>query len=192
MQTVYVFLAEGFEEIEAITPVDLLRRAGIEVKTVGVGGQEIPGSHGVRVRADVAGEGFVLPADAVMVVLPGGGLGTQNLAASGMVAAVLAEAAARDIYIAAICAAPTVLHKVGLLAGRRATAFPDVQASLTGSTVTGAPVEVDGKVITGRSAGVALQFARALVAALAGAEKADAVLASLYPEQAHGAVCTQS
>lgn len=177
----YVFLAEGFEEIEAVTPIDLMRRAGIEVRTVGVAGRVVKGSHGIPVEADLTGEGFALPADAELVFLPGGGLGTENLGKSDLVAEVLREAAIRDLYIAAICAAPTVLNKAGLLNGRRVTAFPDVQGVLTDSQVTGDGVEVDGKIITGRSAGVALAFARALVAALAGEEKAAATLAALYP-----------
>lgn len=177
----YVFLAEGFEEIEAVTPIDVLRRAGVEVKTVGVTGKQVKGAHGITIEADLAAEGFTLPQDAELVFLPGGGPGTENLGKSALVAEVLQDAAARDIYIAAICAAPTVLHKAGLLAGKRATAFPDVQSALTGSLVTGSGVEVDGKIITGRAAGTALDFARALAAALAGEEKAAQTLASLYP-----------
>lgn len=181
MKTAYIFLAEGFEEIEAVTPIDVLRRAGVTVVTVGVTGKTVPGAHSVPMVADMDGEGFILPQDADMVVLPGGGLGTQNLAASGMVAEVLAEAARRDIYIAAICAAPTVLHKAGLLKGRRVTAFPDVQKELVGSVVDGGPAVVDGKIITGRSAGVALKFAHELAQLLVGQQKADEVVENLYP-----------
>lgn len=178
----YVLLAEGFEEIEAVTPIDLMRRAGIEVYTVAVAENPVKGSHGIPITADLSGEGLKLPDDAQLVFLPGGGLGTENLAKSPLVADVLREAAARDILIAAICAAPTVLNKAGLLSGRRVTAFPDVQKSLTDSQVTGGGVEVDGKIITGRSAGVALSFAHTLVAALAGRDKADETLAALYPD----------
>ncbi|NLW78426.1 MAG: DJ-1/PfpI family protein [Ruminococcaceae bacterium] len=182
MGTVYVFLANGFEEIEGLTQVDLLRRAGLPVKTVGVGAAIIKGAHDIPVTADVTGQGFTLPDDADMVVFPGGSVGTDNLLASAMVAEVLAEAARRDIYITAICAAPTVLHQAGLLAGKRVTAFPSYQSKLTGCTVTGGPVEVDGKIITARSAGVALAFGHALITALAGKAKADAEIASLYPQ----------
>lgn len=180
MKTAYVFLAEGFEEVEAITPVDFLRRAGVQVKTVGLGGKTVNGGHNIPIVADLDGAGFVLPSDADMVVLPGGGLGTQNLKQSEMIEQVLQEAHARGIYIVAICAAPTVLHKYGLLDGKTSTAFPDVQQDLTGSVVTGGAVEVDGAIVTGRSAGVALQFAHTLAKLLVGAA-ADEVMASLYP-----------
>lgn len=183
MKKAYVFLADGFEEIEAISPVDIMRRAGVAVVTVGVTGKAVTGGHGIVVMADVDGTAFVLPDNADLVLLPGGGTGTENLAKSDMVAGVLATAAQRAILIAAICAAPTVLHKAGLLQGKRVTAFPAVQGQLTGSHVTGAAVEKDGNIITGRSAGVALPFSHALVEALAGLQKADEVIEKLYPEK---------
>lgn len=182
MGNVYVFLADGFEEIEAITPIDFLRRAGINVVTVGITGSTVKGAHNIFVSADVDGAGFVLPADAEMVVLPGGGTGTQNLQASRVVKHALQQAAKRNIYIAAICAAPTVLHTYGLLTNKQVTAFPTVQAQLTSSIVTGKPVEIEGKIITARSAGVALQFAYALSSLLAGQNKTDEVYKNLYPE----------
>lgn len=183
MKKAYVFLADGFEEIEALSPVDVLRRAGVDVTTVGVTGKTVTGSHHVPVVADVDGGIFVLPDDADAVVLPGGGLGTENLKKSGAVAQALAEASRRGILIAAICAAPTVLDKAGLLAGKRVTAFPSVQDSIKNSNVTGGAVEEDGNIVTARSAGVALQFSHALAVRLAGQQKADEVIASLYPEK---------
>lgn len=181
MQSVYVFLAPGFEEIEAITPVDFLRRAGLAVHTVGIGALSVTGGHGLTVRADIDGEGFSLPQDAAMVLLPGGGEGTQALLQSPVVAAALQQAQARGIYIAAICAAPTVLHKYGLLNGKTVTAFPSVQGQLSGSKVSGTAVEVDGNIITARAAGVALQFAHTLTGLLLGAKVADETLQNLYP-----------
>lgn len=182
MKKVYVFLAEGFEEIEAVTPIDVLRRAGVEVTTVGVTGKTVTGSHGIPFVADVAGEGFALPPDADMVVLPGGGPGYINLGKSDMVKKALADAAARDLYIAAICAAPTVLEAQGLLSGKRVTGFPEVLGDLkSAGEATGSPVEVDGKLITGRSAGVALRFAQTLAEALVGREQALEVVGNLYP-----------
>ncbi len=181
MDTVYLFLADGFEEIEAITPVDVLRRAGGEVVTVGVTGPRVTGGHGVVVEADTDGEEFSLPRDAGMVVLPGGGGGTENLLKSKMVEKMLAEANRRGIYIAAICAAPKVLHKAGLLEGKRVTSFPSVAGELTGTNHTGGAVEMDGKIITGRSAGVALQFAKALAEAMYGKEAAESTVHALYP-----------
>ena len=182
MGKIYVFLADGFEEIEAVTPIDVLRRAGGEVVTVGVTGPTPTGGHGIPVAADVNGKGFTLPPDAAMVVLPGGGAGTENLLHSEMVAQVLKDAAARGIWIAAICAAPKVLHRAGLLAGKTVTSFPSVAAALVGTNHTGGAVEVDGNIITGRSAGVALQFAKTLAALLLGEEKAQKTVADLYPE----------
>lgn len=179
--TVYVFLAQGFEETEAVTPVDLLRRGGVPVVTVGLAGRAVTGAHGITLQADMDGADFELPADAAMVVLPGGGEGTENLRASAVVAAALAEAAARGLWIAALCAAPCVLHAAGLLRGRRAAAFPSVRRRLAGALVTDAAVEVDGNIITGRSAGVALGFGRALLAALRGEEPAERVVAQVYP-----------
>ena len=182
MKKAYVFLADGFEEMEALSPVDVLRRAGVQVTTVGVTAKTVTGSHNVPVMADVDGAGFLLPKDADAVILPGGP-GTENLKNSAMVMDVLAEAARRNILIAAICAAPIVLHKAGLLQGKRVTAFPSVQTQLTGSHVTGAAVEKDGNIVTARAAGVALSFSHALAVELAGQDKADEVLASLYPEE---------
>lgn len=181
MKKVYVFLVDGFEEVEAVTPVDLMRRAGLEVTTVGLEGLTVTGAHGITLQADMDGRAFALPGDAGAVVLPGGP-GTDTLMQSAVVAGVLAEAQQRGIVIAAICAAPGVLHKAGLLAGKRATAFPAVQAQLTGAQVTGAAVERDGNIITGRAAGVAVQFGHALIEALCGRPKADEVVAGIYPE----------
>lgn len=181
MKTVYVFLADGFEEIEAITPIDFLRRAGIEVVTVGVTGKTVTGAHNISILADISGEGFALPPSAAMVLLPGGGPGTENLKKSPMVAQMLQAASSGESYITAICAAPTVLHEQGLIEGKTVTAFPSVQKELSQSRVTGRAVEIDGNIVTARSAGVALQFAHTLAGLLAGPEKADEVLHSLYP-----------
>lgn len=162
---VYVFLAEGFEEMEALAPIDLLRRVGVEVTTVGVGGKLIKGAHGVGFTADSDGEGLDF-SDVDCVVLPGGMPGTTNLDASPMVEACLMKAAEKKALIAAICAAPSVLGHKGLLKGKKATCFPGFEEDLLGALHTGAPVEKDGNIITARGAGVALDFALALVAEL--------------------------
>lgn len=162
---VYVFLAEGFEEMEALAPIDLLRRVGVEVTTVGVGGKLIKGAHGVGFTADSDGEGLDF-SDVDCVVLPGGMPGTTNLDASPMVEACLMKAAEKNALIAAICAAPSVLGHKGLLKGKKATCFPGFEEDLLGALHTGAPVEKDGNIITARGAGVALDFALALVAEL--------------------------
>ncbi len=173
----FVFLADGFEEIEAFTPVDLLRRGGVEVVTVGVTGKTVTGSHGISVLADCGPEGFALPPEATLVVLPGGMPGTTNLAQSALVQQALRQAAGAGAYIGAICAAPLVLQEAGLLEGKRFTAFPGkIEAA------TGASVEQDGLLITARSAGVALAFSKTLLAALTGEEHAAHTLALLYPD----------
>lgn len=181
-KTVYLMLVDGFEEVEALTPVDILRRAGITVKTVSVTGRAmVKGSHDIWVRADIADEGFTLPEDAAMLVLPGGP-GTTALLESDMVEKAVGEAARANLLIGAICAAPRVLHKYGLLEGRRATAFPSVQPELVGAKISGAATERDGNIITGRAAGVSLQFAYRLVEALLGVESAEKIVRNVYPE----------
>ena len=173
----FVFLAEGFEEIEALTQVDMLRRGGLNVTTVGVTGKTVTGAHGIAVTADREGAGFVLPDDTDMVVLPGGMPGTTNLGKSEVVKQALQKASSKGIIIGAICAAPTVLHALGLLGGKRFTAFPGYLQE----EATGRAVEVDGNIITGRSAGVALAFSHALLVAALGKAAADETLAKVYP-----------
>lgn len=175
---VYVFLAEGFEEMEALAPIDLLRRVGVEVTTVGVGGKLIKGAHGVGFTADSDGEGLDF-SDVDCVVLPGGMPGTTNLDASPMVEACLMKAAEKKALIAAICAAPSVLGHKGLLKGKKATCFPGFEEDLLGALHTGVPVEKDGNIITARGAGVALDFALALVAELKGETAAKELRESL-------------
>lgn len=165
---VYVFLADGFEEIEALTPVDLLRRAGVAVTTVGVGNKrEIRGSHDVTVLADIADADFADDAPD-MIVLPGGMPGAAHLDTSPVVATALEKAAASGGFLAAICAAPMVLGHKGYLAGKKATCYPGFEAELGGATPQNAPVVRDGRVITGAGMGVAAEFALALVGALCG------------------------
>jgi 4-methyl-5(b-hydroxyethyl)-thiazole monophosphate biosynthesis len=161
---VVLFLADGFEEIEALTPLDLLRRAGVEVVTVGLGGREITGTHGITVKADTD----TLPdGDFDMVILPGGMPGAANLDASPMVAEALARVHATGGYLAAICAAPMVLGHKGYLAGKRAVCFPGFEDELAGAEIaTGSFVVRDSNVITARGMGCALDFGLALVAAL--------------------------
>ncbi|MBE6630267.1 MAG: DJ-1/PfpI family protein [Ruminococcaceae bacterium] len=162
---VYLFLANGFEEIEALCPLDLLRRAGVEVTTVGVGGDMIRGSHGITVQADIPDTMF---ADAApeMVILPGGMPGSKNLDESRIVDMALKAAVRNDAYIAAICAAPFVLGKRGLLAGKEATCYPGFENELTGASISDKKVVRDGKFITAAGMGVALEFGLELVKAM--------------------------
>ena len=171
---IYVFLANGFEEVEALTPVDVLRRGGVEVKTVGIGGKTVTGSHGISVLADLSEDEVELTALSG-VVLPGGMPGTKNLDASETVKAALAAADQKGALIAAICAAPSVLGHNGLLKGKRATCFPGFESELAGATVCPDLAVTDGNVVTGKGAGAALPFALALLRYLKGAEVSDKV-----------------
>lgn len=176
---VYLFLANGFEEIEALTPLDVLRRAGVQVTTVGVGGDSIMGAHGIRVQADIP-DTMYRDSSPNMIILPGGMPGSENLDNSRVVDAALRAAARNDAYLCAICAAPMVLGKRGYLSGKRAVCYPGFEAYLEGATVTDARVECDGKVITSKGMGVALEFGLALVEALCGKEKAEQIAASVF------------
>ena len=166
MKKAVVLLAEGFEEVEAITPIDYLRRAGIEVTIVGVGGTAIQGGHGIVVRSDI--ELSKLKGEADCVVVPGGGKGAANLAASPEAVALIKERFASGALVAAICAAPAVvLHSAcGILKGRRFTGFPGTEKDVTGANFSEDRVVVDGNLITSRSAGCAGEFARAIVRSL--------------------------
>ena len=178
---VYLFLAEGFEEVEALTPVDFMRRAGIEVTTVGVGGEYITGAHGITVKADVCDSDVSAnDADIEMVVLPGGMPGTLNLKASAKVNEFIDRAYDKGAFIGAICAAPSILGEKGLLKGKMAVCYPGFEDKLLGATVFQAGVICDGNIITANAAGAAVDFAAQLIAALKGDEAADAVLEAVH------------
>ena len=169
---IYLFLANGFEEVEALCPLDLLRRAGLEVTTVGVGGSDlIVGSHGIAVQADIPDAMFRDPAPG-MVILPGGMPGSKHLDESRVVESALRACSAHGGYLAAICAAPMVLGKRGYLQGKRATCYPGFESYLLGATVTKARVVRDGTIITGAGMGVAHDFGLALVEVWKGPEAA--------------------
>lgn len=175
---IYVFLAEGFEETEALVPVDMLRRMDCDVKTVGVGGKEITGSHGITVKADLE-EKDVDTDLTEMVFLPGGLPGTYNLEKSPIVRAAVEAAAECGAYVTAICAAPSILGHLGLLKGQKATCAPGFESELDGAEHVKEPVVVSGKFITGWGAGAALPFALQLGEVLCGKEKADEVAAKI-------------
>lgn len=170
---IYVFLANGFEETEAITPIDMLRRCGKEVITVGVTGKVVAGSHNIPVACDItidetSAEGLE------MIVLPGGMPGTKNLAANARVAELIRSCYDRNILIGAICAAPSVLGEMGLLDGKKAVCYPGFEDALKGAEVLTVPAVRDGNIITARGAGAALEFSYELISALidnAAAEK---------------------
>lgn len=167
---VLVVLAEGFEEIEAITPIDVLRRAGLEVTIAGVGGHQITGSHGITVETDTTIEEIEELPDAI--VLPGGMPGAENLSKSETLMALLKSMDGEGRQIGAICAAPAVaLASTGILDGRKATCFPGFESRF-GQAIVFSPdrVVVDGNITTSRGPGTALEFALALAGRLAGAE----------------------
>jgi len=171
MTRVLVPLAEGFEEIEAVTIVDLLRRADIEVRTASLADRAVTGSHGITVLAD-AGLDEVDAGDYDMIVLPGGMPGTTHLKSDPRVTRLLRQFAESGRYTAAICAAPSVLAHAGLLEGRKATSFPGFLNgdSAPGIRLSEAPVVIDGKVATSRGPGTAIPFALALIELLGGPE----------------------
>jgi len=176
---VYLFLADGFEEIEALTPVDVLRRGKIEVTTVGVGKTSVKGSHGITVQADISDDRLTGFDDAEAVVLPGGMPGTRNLAACDKVQEAIKYCAANDILLGAICAAPSVLGNAGVLEGKRAVCFPGFEGELKGAVQGEDGVCRDGNIITAKGMGVSLDFALELLAALRGRDEADRVRKSL-------------
>lgn len=171
---VYVFLANGFEEIEALATIDVLRRAGLSVTTVGIGAQQITGAHNITVMTDIAENAFDVT-DATAVVLPGGMPGTLHLEASPIVQNALEYAAKNNILIAAICAAPSILGHKGLLVGKEAIAYPGFEKDLIGATVSENKVVRDGNIITGKGAGVAIEFGLKIAATLTSKEVANTV-----------------
>ncbi len=171
MAAVCVLLANGFEEIEAVTIIDVLRRAGIEASVLGVTDRSVRGSHGITVNADgLLAEGADQAWD--MVVLPGGMPGSANLRDDAAVQDLLKRQAERGGKLAAICAAPIALAAAGVLSGRRATSYPTFADQLGDADYEHTAVVVDGNVVTSRGPGTALPFALKLVAELQGAELA--------------------
>lgn len=176
---IYLFLAHGFEETEAIVPIDLLRRAGKDVKTVTIShNSKVSGSHGILVTADKR-LGDISLDDMEMIILPGGMPGTLNLNFSDPLECVIDYAIKNNKYIGAICAAPSVLGNKGLLEGKKVTCYPGFEDRLRGAEVVNKSVVVDGKLITARGAGVATEFGLALVEALCGKEKRDEIAKSI-------------
>ena len=173
MKTIFVFLAEGFEEIEALTPVDVLRRAGLSVQTVSVMDEQVvAGAHGVPVLADrMFAE--INPEDAEMILLPGGLPGATNLDAHEGLSRMILDFAAAEKPLAAICAAPLVLGNRGLLQGKKATCYPGFETYLQGAEYTAALVEKDGNIITGKGPGAAMEFAFAIVEKYCGIDKVN-------------------
>ena len=172
MKTACVLLAEGFEEVEAVTPIDYLRRAGVDVKVLGVTGKAVSGARGIKIESDLGMEGFSKDYDCVVV--PGGGRGADNIAASPSAVYLIKRHFAAGKLVAAICAAPAVvLHGAcGILQGRRFTCFPGLEAKVSGAAFSPERVVVDGNLITSRAAGTSGEFAFAVVRELLGEDAA--------------------
>ncbi len=182
MAKAYVFLADGFEEIEALAPVDLLRRAGVDVTTVSVSDtRDVTGAHGVTVKADsIISEVAIMAPD--LFVCPGGMPGASNLAACQQLGTMLRRQAERGHYVAAICAAPAVtLAPLGILKGKNATCYPGFEAHLAqaGASHKAERVVVDGNIITANGPSSAILFGLALVDALCGKDAAQQVAAGI-------------
>ncbi|MCR5783332.1 MAG: DJ-1/PfpI family protein [Clostridia bacterium] len=174
---IYLFLADGFEESEAIIPLDMMRRAGLDVRTVGVTGGTVTSSHGVGIVADMTVDKAVGIPEAV--ILPGGMPGTKNLEASAGVQAMIDKVNSAGGIVAAICAAPSVLGHRNLLSGRRAVCFPGWEKELYGAVVTEAKAVTDGNIVTARGAGAAFEFGAEIIAAVKDRETADKILAQM-------------
>jgi 4-methyl-5(b-hydroxyethyl)-thiazole monophosphate biosynthesis len=178
MPKVLVPLAQGCEEIEAVTIIDLLRRAGVEVISAGLDAHPIRASRGVILIADTTLELAVLQ-DFDMIVLPGGQPGTNNLKADQRIIALLQKMAAQGKHVAAICAAPAVLATAGLLNGKNATSFPGALDAFSQVHQQSNTVVIDGKVITSRGPGTAIDFALTLIALLVSTTKREEVASGL-------------
>ena len=177
---IYLLLADGFEEVEALCPLDVLRRAGLEVTTVGIGKDTIRGAHGITVQADIP-DVMYRDSSPDMIILPGGMPGSSNLDASKTVDAALRAASRKGAFLCAICAAPMVLGKRGYLNGRNAVCYPGFEQDLEGAVVSETETVVrDGNIITAKGMGVALEFGLELVRALKDGETAEQIRRSVF------------
>ncbi len=181
---IIVLFADGFEEIEALLPVDILRRGGLDVKTVGINGKTVVGSHGIKLICD-ADAGEINPNDVTMAIFPGGMPGAVNLDASEFTDKIISAVIGNGGRLAAICAAPLVLGRRGLLEGKEATCYPGFENELKGAILSDKSVVTDGSITTARGMGVALEFAEELLSLCIGKEKtAEISRAICRPERA--------
>lgn len=176
---IYVFLAPGFEEIEALATVDVLRRAELDVLTVGVGENFVIGSHQIPVAADIGESDLVLDEKLEAVILPGGMPGTLNLEKSAVVQKAIDWAVKNGKLVCAICAAPSILGHKGLLNGKNATCFPGFEKELTGAVISDKYVCRDGNIITARGMGSSIEFSLQIAELLSGTQNSEKIRASL-------------
>ena len=179
MKKVYLFLAEGYEEVEALTVVDLVRRAGMELETVSItGNKEVRGVHDICVKADRSFDEINCE-DADMLVLPGGKPGFANLEAYEPLMKQVDSFANKGKYIAAICAAPTIFGKRGLLKGKKACCYPNMEIDLKEAIISYENVCVDGNIITSRGVGTTIEFALAIIEILTDGQNAENIAKSI-------------
>ena len=178
---VYIILGSGFESVEAIGPCDVLRRGGVEVKLAGIGGKVIRSGQNVSVTADCTVD--EIDEDALeMVVLPGGLGGVASILGCETAMHIVRRAYDAGKFVAAICAGPTILAKLGITDGKKATCYPGCEGQMGSADCTGGSTARDGKIITGRAAGSALDFGLALLAALRGEKAAKKVAGGMVIE----------
>ena len=169
----YMFFANGFEEVEAVATLDVIRRAGIEIESVGIGSDRITGSHGITVLCDKTESDISVSENLDGIILPGGMPGTTNLMNNITVASFIDYCVDNDLFLCAICAAPMILGRKGLLNGKNAVCFPGFEDELKGAMISDEYVCVDGKIITAKGMGSAVNFGLAVVAAVKGRKTAS-------------------
>lgn len=178
---VYIILGTGFEEMEAVAPWDILRRGGVEVQFAGIGGMDIFGGHGLKVGAELTVE--QIDFDAMdMIVLPGGMGGVRSMLASEATLDLVRKAWEQGKYVAAICAAPTVLAKLGITDGKKAVCYPGLEADMGNAEMVSEAVVRDGRLITGKGPGAAVDFGLALLETLKDRQTAEAVRSGMVYE----------
>lgn len=175
---VYIILGKGFEEIEAVAPLDILRRGGVEAEFAGIGGMNVEGAHGIVIKCGLNADDIDL-SKTDMLVIPGGLGGVDSISGCEEVMAKMKNAGERGIALAAICAGPTVLHRLGLLKGVKAVCYPGMEEEMPGSVFEDAPTCVDGTIITGRGPGAALEFGFELLRFFKGDEAVRALRSSM-------------
>ena len=182
LNLVYFLVGKGFEETELIAPVDILRRGGVEVQTVGIGGTEIEGAHGVTIRTDTTVE-KIDDGKLEMIVLPGGMGGVTAIRGSAAAIRALRAAHTGGKFVAAICAGPTVLAELGITDGKKAVCYPGMESEMGAAEMIDADAVRDGKLICGRAPGAALDFGLLLLETLKGKDTAETVRRGLVYEK---------
>jgi 4-methyl-5(b-hydroxyethyl)-thiazole monophosphate biosynthesis len=181
MAQVITILAEGFEEIEAVSFIDILHRANIKCTLLGLSSINVTGSHGITIVTEQLLNSYTGTYDGI--ILPGGGPGTANLANSALVIEKIQDAFKRGLLCAAVCAAPGVLGKAGILNGKKATCYPGTESRLTGATISEQAVVIDGNIITSRGAGTSIAFALEIVTYLQDQSIAEKIAGQILYKQ---------